>query len=326
MSITTNQPQENTVGQVIIPEIETATKGLAEADVASLQAAFSPFFEAFREAGEKAQEVGDDPKKARASRLELRRIRCDAEKARKSLKEDSLRRGKAIDGINNVLLYALKPIEEAMDKVEKAEERRIEAERVAKLEARRAAVSDLLADHSVYNLEDMTDDAFDVLLSDIKEANEAREAAERRAAEEAARKAEEERVAAEKAEAERVKREEEMAAENARLKAEVDAREAKAAEERRKREEAEAEAKRVRDEKEAEERAERERVAAEEAARAEETRKAAAAPDKAKVAALAADVRALSIPSLATSPGLVEQIARQVEKFAAWLESEAGKL
>jgi hypothetical protein len=92
----------------------------------------------------------DMMKLARAGRLALREKRLAIEKSRKELKEQSLREGKAIDGIANVLKALIIPIEEYLEKQEKfvefqesvkAEvirlevEKKMEEERIAKEKA-----------------------------------------------------------------------------------------------------------------------------------------------------------------------------------------------
>ncbi len=87
---------------------------------------------------------------AREGRLFLKEKRCAIETARKELKEQALREGKAIDGIANVLKALIVPIEDYLDKQEhfveiqeeaKREtmrlevEKRIEEERIAKEKA-----------------------------------------------------------------------------------------------------------------------------------------------------------------------------------------------
>jgi hypothetical protein len=89
---------------------------------------------------------------ARVGRLFLKEKRVAIEKARKELKEQALREGKAIDGIANVLKALIVPIEEYLDKqerfveirAEEAEKKRladeaaqVEAERLAREEAER---------------------------------------------------------------------------------------------------------------------------------------------------------------------------------------------
>jgi hypothetical protein len=84
-----------------------------------------------------------DMEMARVGRLFLKEKRVAIEKARKSLKEQALREGKAIDGIANVLKALIVPIEEYLDKQEhfaenkakeEAEQKRIEEEQKAEEE------------------------------------------------------------------------------------------------------------------------------------------------------------------------------------------------
>lgn len=91
-----------------------------------------------------------DMKIARTGRLLLREKRIAIENTRKELKEQSLREGKAIDGIANVLKALIVPIEDYLEKQEKfveiqeenkreairqEVEKRIEDERIAKEKA-----------------------------------------------------------------------------------------------------------------------------------------------------------------------------------------------
>ena len=72
---------------------------------------------------------------ARAGRLFLREKRIAVEKARKKLKEQALREGKAIDGIANVLKALIVPIEEHLEKQEKyIENKKKEKEKAIRLE------------------------------------------------------------------------------------------------------------------------------------------------------------------------------------------------
>jgi len=87
-----------------------------------------------------------DMKMARVGRLELREKRIAIEKTRKELKEQSLREGKAIDGIANVLKALIVPIEDYLGEQEKFTEiqaqkevARLVAEAEAKAEAERLA-------------------------------------------------------------------------------------------------------------------------------------------------------------------------------------------
>jgi hypothetical protein len=111
------------------------------------------------EAKAKAIKITDDSQKtdmeiARIGRLFLRDKRITIEKTRKELKEQSIREGKAIDGIANVLKSLIVPIEDYLDQQEnftkyhlQAEERdrlikeqqRIEQENIDRENARIAA-------------------------------------------------------------------------------------------------------------------------------------------------------------------------------------------
>ena len=75
---------------------------------------------------------------ARIGRLELRQKRIAIEHTRKELKEQSLREGKAIDGIANVLKGVIVPIEEYLDKQEKFVERKEAAEKKVQAERKKA--------------------------------------------------------------------------------------------------------------------------------------------------------------------------------------------
>lgn len=104
--------------------------GLEESTLATIRAGFDEFFTKAEEWRQKAKAIKvtsadqkGEMKLARIARLELKNIRVDAEKARKRLKEDSLRMGKAIDGINNVLLAAIVPLENYLEEQEKYGER-----------------------------------------------------------------------------------------------------------------------------------------------------------------------------------------------------------
>jgi len=199
------------------PELYT---GLAPDGIASISHGFAPHFIEFVQAKAEALAITpDQPKAARAKRLQLRAIRVAADKTRKSLKEDSLRRGKAIDGVYNWLEYQLAPIEEGLEEIEKAEERK-EAARKDALKALRTEELAPYCDPQHYDLANMPEDGYQQLLAGVKAAKVERErqAAEAEAAKVAAAKAAAE--AAAKAEAERKAEEARLRAENERLAAE----------------------------------------------------------------------------------------------------------
>ena len=362
---------ESSTAVATVPAIVPAIleKALASITIAedgrrSLLTAFAPHFQAFTDLKEKAKDIPiTAPKAARTLRLELKAIRVASDKTRKDLKEDSLRRGKAIDGINAVLEYELAPIEKAMEDIEKAEEI-AEAKRIEALKATRVEALTPFADPTFYDLGNMPQVQFDQLLTGAKAAHEAKLAAaakaeaDRIAAELAAKEAEAKRIADEAAERERMRAENERLAkvaaeekaareeqeraaaiEREKAKKEREAAEKQAAKERA---EIEAKAKAERDEAErvvyverqrrdaaeaelrAAQDAEAKRVAEAEAA----VKKAAAAPDKQKLTTLAATVRGMAIPAMSSGAGtaLRIKIAEQFAKMAGWIEAEAGKL
>lgn len=109
--------------------------GLEETKANFLLTNFQNYFEIASDWEKKAKNiiVTDESQKAememaRAGRLFLRDKRIDIEKARKKLKEQSLREGKAIDGIANVLKALIEPIEEHLDQQEHFVEIKIKAE------------------------------------------------------------------------------------------------------------------------------------------------------------------------------------------------------
>jgi len=93
------------------------------------------------DAGQKAE-----MQMARVGRLFLREKRISIEKTRKGLKEQSLREGKAIDGIANVLKALIVPIEEYLGKQEKfIEVKAAEIAELARVEMERKAEEERLA-------------------------------------------------------------------------------------------------------------------------------------------------------------------------------------
>ena len=268
-------------------------------------------------------------KQAREMRLALKNIRVEAEKKRKALKEDALVMGRAIDGVNNLLLAAIQPLERHLEEQEKFAERLAEQERQRRLAERTEALQSYLeAGQAVPALDAMTDDQFAKYLDDTKLLHAAKI--------EAAKKVEAERIAREQAEAAERER---LRIENERLRAEAAEREAKAKAER---EAAERELARIKAESEAAAAKEREarakleaelaaKRAAEEAkakAEAAAAKKAAAAPDKTKLRTIADSVRAIPFPAVTTPEAnvILADIAAKRESFAKWIEAQTEKL
>lgn len=138
---------------------------------------------------------------ARETRLALRKHRITIEKRHDELKVDSLRTGRAIDLVQRVALAEIKPVEEYLELEEKFAETKQEERRQARIAERTVELSKYTDDVSIYNYGDMADDAFAILLEQVKNAFDLKNAA--------AEKEEADRLAAEKKEAaERKKREE----------------------------------------------------------------------------------------------------------------------
>jgi hypothetical protein len=325
----------------------------------SLQTSFAPLF---KEAGAliaqsrnivvtDASQVAQI-KLSREFRLLIRKVRISGEKTRKELKEASLRTGKAIDAFNTILVHMLGDEETRLEEQEKIVERAEQARKDALKSSREAALKPYGTDTAFLALGEMPDATFAQLLENARAGHEAKLAA--------ARKAEEDKIAAENA---RLKEAARIREENERLKREADEREAAAKIERdrvakekadadealrvereaaaQKQREADALAAKIKAESDAALAAERAKAAkleAEAKARADAekaaieaeqaaARKAAAAPDKAKVAAFADAIRAVVIPELhADNAGLGKVLWEQRTKFADWIEAKASQL
>ena len=314
--------------------------GLAEDRALALRGEFAPFYNSIVEWREKAAlvtkpEDETHQKIAREVRLGLRKVRCEVENTRKALKADSLARGKAIDGFANVLKYLCEPVEEKLLAVEQYAERQEAARIAALVQERIAALAAVEADPTAYNLGQMDDETFALVLA----------AAKKRQAErvEAERKAESDRIAQEKADADERER---VRAENERLKKEAAEREAEAAKERarvdaERRKEREAAATKAREleskakaERDAREKVEREVAAAKakEAARVkaevEAKAKAERAPDKEKILAYADSLMSV-LPAQCRNHDaakIMNSVLRRTGEHVDWIKQQAEAL
>lgn len=206
------------------------SNSIPEAKGLELLNTFGPFFATAAELAAESESIKvtdasqkAEIEKAKALRLRVMRLRTTAEKARKALKDESLRLGKAYDGANGLLLEKILPVEAALIAQEQFAERQ-EAYRKGNLRARREeALRPYVADVSVFALADMTDGAWDQLLEGSKLAHQKRIDDAANAAE-AARVAEEKRlaeVATAQAEIDRLRKEQEARDRNARLEQEL---------------------------------------------------------------------------------------------------------
>ena len=112
----------------------------------------------------------DEIKQAREARLALRKIRTEADKTRKELKAESLRYGKAVQGVYNFLEYKIKPIEDHLQSQEDfakiAEQKRVDA-----LRAERELLVNDLREFVGYgdDFGAMSQIAFDAVLASAKQ-------------------------------------------------------------------------------------------------------------------------------------------------------------
>lgn len=198
--------------------------------------------------------------KAKRLRIDIGKVRIETEKLRKEQKEEYLRAGKAIDGVSNILKWAVTDKENKLKEIEDHFEIQ-ERKRLEELQKSRAEkLSKYVEDAFERNLSDMDEDVWNAYFQTKK-----KEYGDRIEAE---KKAEKERVAREKAEAEERER---IRKENERLRKEADEREraAKIEAEKRAKEEAKRKEKEIAERKEYEaklqkEREERERIEREE--------------------------------------------------------------
>lgn len=313
-------------------DLVISSSGLDAERQIEIREAFAPFAARVADWASKIALV-DDPKVARETRLAMRRERIDLDKKHAEYKSRVLSWTKAVDGSRKVISESYDAMEAQMAEIEKAEERRIAAEKAARKAERDAALRQYGVDVTWIQTGEMSDaqflsllhqsrEAHEKRLADAKAAEEARIAREKKEAEERAEKARKEaeerearRLENERLKAEAEKREKEMAAERARLAAERAEAEAKAKKEReaieaKARAEKAAAEKKLREEREAREKLQREQREREEAERrrmaaeAEAKRLAEQAPDAEKLRAVACEIERIKFPAFSTAAGI----------------------
>ncbi len=102
--------------------------------------------------------------KARELRLEIGKLRINADKVRTKLKENSLREGRAIQGFYNVIEALTKPLEAHLKDQEKFAEKIEEQKKELKAVERSSLLSKYTEESSLYNLRDMSEQGFQELL------------------------------------------------------------------------------------------------------------------------------------------------------------------
>ena len=356
---------ENTI--IKTPEIleVDSINGLSVKTKTDIHDAFLPFANQFLELEEKALSINvtepsqtDLMSQARIARLALVKVRTGADAKRKELKAESIKYGNAVQDVYNKIEAKVSAIEAHLEKQEKFKElydAKVLAERTA---ARMEKVQEF-PDVTRAMIENLTDDMFETFLAGLiakreKEIEDARIAEEQRIA---ALKAEEERKETERKEMERLKLENEAkekeiaeqrkAAEAERLKQQaiLDAERKKAdelLETQRKQAEAEkkkqdeilakqkAENDRLQAEikrKEAEEalikKQQQEKAAAEERARIAAEKKAAKAPDRDKLIKWLDECLLGFTPSVGADAHKVAcEIQKKFEGFRVWAKEQ----
>lgn len=150
-------------------------QGLDTSQADSLMRSFAGFYSQARDLVEKCKGISvtdisqkDEMLKAKELRGSLRDIRVEADKTRAKLKENSLREGRAIQGVYNVLEALIKPVEESLERQEKFAEN-LERERIEKQFVERVnKLSQYVSDVSLYNIKEMADEVFENLLAGCK--------------------------------------------------------------------------------------------------------------------------------------------------------------
>lgn len=179
---------------ITTPEIlqVDSINGLEISTREAIQKAFLPFAEQFAEWKEKAKEIvvtdiseTDKMKAAGEARKAIKKIRTGADAVRKSLKEDSLKYGKAVQEVYNKIESEATPIEEHLEKQEKFKELEEARQRQILIAERMDLLKDFpnVTSEMVINLDE---DNFQVFLSGLLDQKSKREEAERKEQEEAA--------------------------------------------------------------------------------------------------------------------------------------------
>lgn len=315
-----SQPQTEVKELIVVAE----NNGLQLNKVEFLPASFTTHFREAKELVKNAQGIAvtdesqvDQVEKAKESRRALKQVRLEVDKTRIELKEQSLREGRAIDGMANIIKALIVPVEEYLEKQEKFVEIKKAEREEAVFQERVTKLQPYIEDLNVYNIKDMSEYAFDKLFESSKLAFEAQKRVEQQA--------EEERIVKEKEAAEEQKR---IREENERLKAEAEQREKEREmdaslqetaleEERKKREEVEAKMKAIKE-------------SAEETVRLEEEakRKALLAPDKVKLVDLASTIDKLVFPNVSSKEAgeIVKKAENYLSEVSKFIREKAKTL
>jgi len=305
---------------------ELQKNDVGEETTLALRSTFMPMFEEANTIAKTAKGIvvtsedqTDKMDAAREMRLAIKAIRVDADKKRKALKEDVVRKGKAIDGLANIIKFLIVPIEEHLQKQEdfvklREQKRKLELVEVRSKELREFDMSE--TDIACHNLGEMSEELYQVLRDSWQLIVERKLQVEL--------EAEKQRIADKKAEVEERAR---LALENEKLKSEREESEkiskgklvkerAKFKYEREERERLEAaiEAKKQAEKKERNE-------------IEESFRKAGLAPDKEKLEVLAVEITRISCPRMeGEARAIAGEAIRKLNEIAVYIRFECLNL
>ena len=140
-------------------ELVVVAHNLPETKVQGLLNSYADSFSKAKEVVQRARDIKvtredqvEEMQKARKVRLELKDIRVHVENTRVELKEQSLREGKAIDGMANIIKALIVPVEEYLEKQEKFIFEQKKMREDEELQRRTGLLTPYVSDISVYSL------------------------------------------------------------------------------------------------------------------------------------------------------------------------------
>jgi len=163
--------------------------GIDQSKAAQIKAVFQPmevtlfeFEEQFNAiVAESAAGITEDlTKKAKRLRIDIGSVRINTEKTRKDQKEEYLLAGKAIDGVANILKWAVSQKEDKLEAIERHFET-LEKQRIESLQTERASELSKYVDDVPSDLGTMKDDVWSAYIEAKKKQHEERIEAERKA-------------------------------------------------------------------------------------------------------------------------------------------------
>jgi hypothetical protein len=171
-------------------KVDAAEYNLKEKKAKQIAALYIPMINTLTELEEEFNIIVDEEVteevciRAKRLRLDIGQVRINADKARKTAKDEYLRAGNAIQGAYNTLLFAVKSKEEKLLDVEKHFET-MEAERLSQLQKARALLVSAYVEEGdmLPDLANMDEAVFENYVAGMKVAHEAKIQAEKEAQE-----------------------------------------------------------------------------------------------------------------------------------------------